>query len=51
MEPALTQIIHNKNEAGPQDDSDFEDKLQNKNNIYQITQTLSRAVIREILKN
>jgi hypothetical protein len=27
MEPALTQIIHNKNEADPRDDSDFENKL------------------------
>jgi hypothetical protein len=27
IEPALTQIIYNKNETGPQNDSDSENKL------------------------
>jgi hypothetical protein len=27
MELALTQIIYNENEAGPQDDSDFKNEL------------------------
>jgi hypothetical protein len=34
MEPILTQVIYNKNKTGPRDDSDSENKLQNKSNIY-----------------
>jgi hypothetical protein len=27
MEPALTQVVYNRNEAGPRDDSDSKNKL------------------------
>jgi hypothetical protein len=47
----LTQVIRNKNEVGPRDDSDSKNKLQNRNNAYQITRTLPHAVIKEIFKD
>jgi hypothetical protein len=34
IESALTQVIRNGNEVGLQDDSDSENELQSKSNIY-----------------
>jgi hypothetical protein len=51
MEPALTQVVHNRNEADPRDDSDSKNKLQSKSSTYQITRILPRAIIKEIFKD
>lgn len=51
MEPAPTQVVHNGNEAGPRDDSDSEDELQNGSSAHQIARTLPRAVAREVLRD
>jgi hypothetical protein len=50
-EPALTQVIRNEPDVDSKNDSDSEDKLQSKNNAYQIARTLSQTVTKKVFKN